>query len=575
MPAIVNRHIRGSDAPASAYLTLPLLPIAGIHLHRAGMGAMKPSGSVKALIALGLDGVLIVFAAIINFVNLMTARAARRAVEIGVRKASGAARQDLILQFVGEAMLYVALAMIVAVGLVAALLPEFNEILDRNIIFNFWRDPPVVIASVIAVLATGVLAGAYPAFVLSAVRPVAALKGAMTGATGSGAIRQILVTLQSTILISLMISTGVIYWQTNYAMNEGMRINKDLVLLIETSINKPCNTAFKDEIRALPNVRAAACSLLAPVANGVSASVKAKDGGSVSIFFSPIDFEFFEVYGLKPISGRFFSRDHADAVTMISTSQMDGPIVLNETAVRRLGFVSNTAAIGKTINWNRLLNLNGRFGEMRPSEIIGVAPDFPMGTVRERIEPTVYYIDPRLAQLLHVRLRRRSDVTVTLEAIDRLWARFGDSGPITRYFLDEYVRKLYRTTTRQAQVFAGFTIIAIFIASLGLLGLAAFTAEQRTKEIGVRKALGAGRADIIRHLLWQFTKPVLWANLIAWPITYLILRYWLDGFAYHINLSFEMFLAAGVTAWVIASVTVVWHILRVASITPASAIRYE
>jgi putative ABC transport system permease protein len=346
---------------------------------------------------------------------------------------------------------------------------------------------------------------------------------------------------------------------------------------VQATLGKPCNAALRDEIRALPGVRAATCSLMAPFANGISNVVRTRHEEAISLFQGHVDFDFFEVYGIEPIAGRLFSRARAaaDAAPTGENATREAPLVLNETAVRRLGFASNEAAVGQTILFSRLLSIDGRFSRPLPAEILGVVADFPMGSIRTEVAPTVYFVDPNLAQAVHVKLDNRHDISRTLEQIDALWKRLGDPRPVSRRFAEENIERLYASITRQTQAFGAFSAVALFIASCGLFGLSAFATERRTREVGIRKALGASRADIVRYFLWQFTKPVLWAAVVALPVAYVFARRWLNGFAYRIDLDASTFAAAALLTWVIACVTVLAHVLRAARARPVEALRYE
>jgi putative ABC transport system permease protein len=493
----------------------------------------------------------------------MTARAMRRATEVGVRKVIGAERSHLIVQFIGESVLYVMFSMILAMALTELLLPHFNAFLDRSLVFDYWRDPRFAMALLAFVLVAGVLAGAYPAWVLAAFPPVFALKGGMLAA-GSGAVRQVLVVLQFAILIGLLIATALIYRQTRYALEEGLRLDQDQVLLVETS----CRSAFKEEVRSLPGVQAAACSDAAPsLSTTFQPVVIAPDGTAALMWNTAVDFGFFELYGLQPVAGRFFSREHgADAAPEKTSGERLHAIVVNETARRRLGFQSPRDAVGRTI---------GCTGQNRdPCEIIGVVPDYAEGSVRTIIEPAFYQLAHRPFRMLSVKLRG-VDVPETLEAIDGLWKQVGDAKPINRVFLDQRVQEMYADITRQTWLFCAFAAIAAFIACLGLFGLSAFTAERRTKEIGVRKAMGAGASDIARLMVWQFTKPVLWATVVAWPLGAWLMNRWLHGFAYHIDLQPWLFVASAAVALLIALLTVSGHCYLIARAKPVNALRDE
>jgi len=540
------------------FFAYSIQPISSIHMSPGNRFIMKPRGSATTNYAFAAIGSLLIVIAGINFVNLMTARAMRRAVEIGVRKVSGAMHLQLAIQFIGEALIYVAIALVFASMMVLALTPEFNAFFQRtSIAFDFWRDPVLAAYTIGGAALIGLLAGLYPAIVLPLFRPAAVLRGGMTQTFGSGRLRQCLVILQFAVLIGLSLMTMAIFRQTSFAFNEGMRLPTDQVLLVKAG----CQPAFKDEVSRLPGVRGAACS----GANALGYDVgygdgTAPNGKTVALARHSVGIGFLELYGFQPLAGRFFDNAHASDMAKVPVSY-----VLNETAVRQFGFKSAEEAIGQEIKWPTTPGYTG------PGQIIGVVADFAVDAVHKAIYPTMYFTIPQ-PSYLNVRLTG-SDVPETLAAIDRLWSEFGEPKAITRFFLDQRVQELYLDITRQLQLFAAFSVITILIACLGLFGLAAFTAETRTKEIGVRKAMGARTGDILRLMIWQFTKPVLWANVIAWPAGYFVMRRWLEGFAYHIELSLWMFLGASALALGIAILTVAGHALLVARAQPVAALR--
>ncbi len=556
-----------------ATATPHLVPLADIHFRRSDEGAMKPPGDLQVIGAIALVGVMIVVIASINFVTLMTARAGRRAVEVGVRKAAGARRRDLIAQFLGEAMIYVLIAMVLGVALAELALPGVNAGLQRTMSFNYLSDPTLGLGIVAVCLVVGVLAGAYPAFVLSAFRPAAVLKGGLVRVGGSGLVREALVILQFAILIGLVVMTTTIPRQTLFALNEGMRVNKDQVLL---ALADPCTENLRDQVRALPDVKAAACS--SPFLLGFATSMDRISAGvrRANIEQAPLDFGLLELYGLKPLAGRFFDESRPlDAYheEVNATSSL----VLNETAVRKLGFASAQDAIGKTVTWEGVVPLQRVARPPRPAVIIGVTPDFTFDNVRGAIKPTFYTIGPKVSVMsiaLNVKLDGRHTPEV-MAAINRVWKRLGDGRPMFQAFVDQLMMSRYLDTILQGAVIGVCALLSLVIACLGLFALSAFTAEQRTKEIGIRKAMGASTADILRLLVWRFTQPVLWANLLAWPIAWWVMDQWLHGFAYHVDLSPWTLLAASVAAVAIAWATVSFQSFRVARAKPVAALRYE
>jgi putative ABC transport system permease protein len=565
----IDRHSPRPPAggKASDTFSLPLLSIGEIHLHPAGAFAMTPGGDLRTIRAIAAVGGLILLLASINFVNLMTARAARRAVEVGVRKVCGGGRRDLVLQFMGESLMYAALAMLFAMVLVELLLPGLNGFLDRNIGFDYGHAP-LLGAIVALVLVTGALAGIYPALVLSAFAPASVLKGGAPQAAGSGRVRQLLVLLQFAILTGLILVTAIIYRQTAFGLRQGLRFDKDQLLAIATPPAACEKSTFRTAVENLPGVRGTACSMVFLNDFGTDQYL-APDGREVTLQSSLVGAGLFELIGLAPVAGRFFVRDReADALPPLRfiSKEVAYPVVINETAVRQLGFKTPQEAIGQRIS-------SRTSGERR--EIMGVVPDFSRDTVRQSIEAMFYENSAGWFMQLNVKLRG-SAVAETLAAIDRLWARQpGQTGPIARHFYDQYVQNLYSGLIRQSAIFTGFAAVALFLAGLGLFGLAGFTVERRTREIGIRKAMGAETGDITRLLLWQFARPVLLANLIAWPIVGFVMNRWLQGFAYHIDLEWWLFAAASTLALLIALLTVSGHSVVVARAKPVTALRYE
>ena len=548
-------------------LALKLDPIRSLHL-LPYVYDMKEGGSPATLAAIGIIGVLIIAVASINFVNLMTARAARRALEIGVRKALGATRGQLTLQFMAEAVGFAALAALVAVAAVELALPGFNAMIDRRIVFTWWHDPEVLLGMAALVLAVGAGAGLYPALVLARIEPATALKSARAVAAGGGRLRQTLVVLQFAVSIGLAVATLVIRWQTDFATNQSLRFDKDQVALVRAS--GACTDSFRNEVSAVLGVRGVVCSRAAPLDFSTSGSAATlPDGRKVQIDIIDVDFGFFDFYGLKLLAGRSFDRGHGeDEVSQDTSAPMAASVVINEAAARAMGFASPAAAIGQTAAIGGVRETN------HPSQIIGVVPDFPIGTIRRAVQPSVFYVDPAHWGLLAIRLDG-ARMPETLAEIDRLWSHSDVEAPLRRMFLDAEIDRLYRDVERQGRIFAGFSAVAIAIGCLGLFALSAFAAERRTKEIGIRKALGASTGDVAKLLIWQFAKPVLIANAIAWPVAWWLMQRWLEGFAYRIALGWLPFVAAGACALVIAVATTGFHALQAANSRPVTALRYD
>ncbi len=578
LKAFADRHYPVPGGASSNY-RYRLSPLRGLHFSSTsnglGGGVVRPPGDRKVDAGLAAVGALIVVIAAINFVTLMTARAARRAVEVGVRKAVGARRRDLVVQFMGEALIYVLIAMVLAVALAELSLPYLNAFLQRTLRFDYLGDPRLGLALVAAALLTAALAGLYPSLALSGFRPASALKGGAAQPYGSAVVRQVLVVGQFAILIGLIVMTATIYRQTSFALHDALRVDDSQVIRMAA----PCRSAFRQEVEALAGVRAVSCGGVPALGMGSSLTVIFHPDRSMqTINEAQVDVGFFELQGLKPVAGRFFSRARGEDLVLEQPGagpKVQPPIVLNQTAARAMGFANPADAVGKSFSWVRWAQAPpGVIPQDQVSQVVGVVPDFTLGSIRTAIEPSLYYVDPLRTRFVIAKLDGRS-MPETLHAIDRAWRATGHVGAGAYVFENRAVQDLYRDVITQGVVIAVLAGLAIFIACLGLFALAAFTTERRTKEIGVRKAMGARTSDIVRLLLWQFTKPVLWANLIAWPVAFWAMDHWLKGFAYRVGLPPWLFLAASAAAVLIAWATVSAQAFSVARSKPATALRYE
>jgi putative ABC transport system permease protein len=560
--------------PPGFTVGLHLTPIGDLHLSPPGELPMSPRGDRTLLAGLVAIAVLIITSASFNFVALMTARAAQRAIETGVRKAAGALRSQLIIQFLGEAVIYVALAMALAVALTEVLLPQMNSVLKQKITFHYLGDPALLGALLVTTVGLGLMAGAYPAFVLSAYRPAAVLKGTFVqGATG-GIFRRVLVALQFAIMIGLGITAITIWRQTLFSLNNQLRVDGSSILLIDDAC-APAGRAFRERLATVPGVASAACANEGAIFNGgMIVSAQAQGGAATPMVSGAVDYGALEFYGLRPLAGRFFDHNHGDDGRLVEGETAGNPsIVVNETAMRKLGFSSPSQAIGKTVIWNRRRwSVNPTPGTVGPSEIIGVSPDLDLDTRREAW-PQILYVDPISFSVLSVRLAG-SQIPEALTAIDATWSQIMHTS-IHRRFLSQSLQDMYADIMLQGTAISLGAGLAGVIAALGLFGLSSHSAEQRTKEIGIRKAMGASRVDVLRMLLWQFAKPVLWANLIAWPAAGYLMHHWLQGFTHHVGLDPLIFVGPSTVALVIALATVAGHALLVARAHPVAALRYE
>jgi putative ABC transport system permease protein len=573
LPGLLDRHApSGGTQPTSTFYHVSLEPISQIHLDPEGLNSMKPASRRETVYSFAAIGILIVFVATANFVSMMTARASRRAIEVGVRKAMGARRRELIVQFMGESLIYVILATLAALSVAVLSLPTLNAYLKRTIAFAYWSDASLAASTATIVVTVGVLAAIYPALVLSDLRPVQMLgKGGITTAQSSERVRRVLVTAQFAVLIGLILAVIVLFRQASFATHESLRMDSNQVVVI----NRACRNGFSDAVKAIPGIRAVACSTWAPPDPMGGASGATAPGGQAAIvWYASIDFGYFELFGLKPLAGRFHSKSRStDAFSIGASSEIHDSLVINESAVRALGFPSPQSSIGKMIGWSHWVPGLGQTGA-HLSEVIGVVPDFQTASIREPIEPAAFYVDQPHNSIMSVKLSGR-DISQALASIDSLWKKMGNGYPISPVFLDQLLQDKYTDITQQAHLLAVFAGVAVLIACLGLFALSASEAERRTKEIALRKAMGASTAQVMRLLVWQFCQPVLWANLIAWPVAGLVMRGWLRDFAYHIDLDVWVFVASACLGLTIALLTVSVHCFLVARAKPVASLRYE
>jgi putative ABC transport system permease protein len=582
LPQFMGRHFglfKDSFAPQ-------LLPIADIHLSPEVKRSLRPRGNPRALQALTLVGVLIVLIAVLNFVNLTTARAAHRGVEVAVRKLAGARRRDIALQFMGESFLYVAVAMLIAVSLVELALPAFCALLDPgenvsvppSITFDYWHSPILLAAILAGVVVVGAVASVYPAMVLSSFSPAAVLKGAALQSAGGARVREVLVVLQFAILISLIFATAVIFRQTNFALHSALRIDTDQVVIYNLEMEFPIRdapgAAFRSAVAQVPGVLGVTGSGGIPT-NGIMAATSFEDGQGKMVLLqvTTVDLNFFDFYGVPLLAGRTFSPALATDHYVAAESTRPLSVIVNEAAVRSLGFASNADAIGEILH----THLQWPYQNAKPPEpitVVGVVADFPTNSVRLAIEPAIYFVFEPMLGTLSIRIAGQQ-MPETLAAIRAAWRKAGQSRPEEGWFLDGYYRQMYADVILQKKTLSLFAGCAVFLAALGLFGLSIYTAQRRTKEIGIRKVMGASTRHIMKLLLWAFSKPVLWASLLAWPVAAWLMHRWLEGFAYRVPLGWWWLPASSLIALGIALLTVSAHSVALARSRPTNALRYE
>ncbi len=546
-------------------------PLPEMYLHSRKIQSYFTGGDITYVYAFSLIALFILLIACINYMNLATARSGVRAREVGMRKVAGATRPQLIGQFLSESTLLALIAMVLAVGITWFALPAFNRLADQQIPFsllNSWSLPAGLLAIVLLI---GIAAGSYPAFLLSAFRPVAVLSGELKQGFRGGMLRKVLVSFQFMTSIFLLIITGVVYQQLEYCRNMDLGFDKEHLVLIEGTPTEMRSRydQFAEQLAADPRIVSSAASSRVPPGS-LSSSLRARPEGipeeqQQGMQTVWTDFDFIETMGFEMAAGRSFSRDFpADAGTAF---------ILNEAAVREIGW-TNESAIGKTFGSSEIADWDSGQWEDRDGKVIGVLKDFHFESMKEEIEPTVYFIAPYMAWNYVVRIKP-ADIPETISHIEDTWERFNPDAPFEYKFVDENFAALYRAEERQGQIFGIFAALAIFIACLGLIGLASFTAEQRRKEISIRKVLGASFMHLISLLSKEFTWLVLIAFLLATPLAWYLMNNWLQDFAYRISIGAGVFLLAGLAALLIAWVTVGWQTARVARANPAETLKAE
>jgi putative ABC transport system permease protein len=543
-----------------------LQPVGSIHLHSQLEGELEPSGNPAFIRILLTIAVFILLIACINFMNLSTAQSSRRAKEVGMRKVLGAHRGKLIGQFLGESLLLSFISLVIAIILITLLLPVFNQLVSKDLVFHPLQNGIILLGLVGITVLVGFLAGVYPAFFLSAFVPLEVLKSRFKAGKGHRFFRNGLVTLQYVISITLIISTFVIFYQLHHVKNRDLGFDKEQVAVINMrgQVSQK-HDVFKNEILRLPGVAGAACSSTVP-SRGRSETMFSFEGIDQKKQVFPImeiDSDFLDTMGMELIAGRNFSADRpSDSKAMI----------LNETLVQHLGWEE---PVGKIVSMTDLADADNPekgFVEV-PYTVIGVVKDFHFESLHEKIRGHLMKMSGEVSRI-SVKLQPGA-IAATLHSIENIWRELEPAHPFSYVFLDESFDRLYRSEQRMGQIFVSFTLMAIFISCLGLFGLASFTADQRTKEIGIRKVLGASISNVVVLLSRDFTKWVILANVVAWPTAYLVMNKWLQNFAYRIGLAIWIFILSGIIALFIAVLTVSTKALKAAVANPADSLRYE
>ncbi len=535
-----------------------LQPLTKVHLYEYG----KP-GLIKQVAIFSIIAIFILVIACINFMNLSTARAARRAKEVGLRKVTGAHRPQLVRQFLGESFILSYLALGLAVLLVQMILPVFNTFTGKTLSLTEGTGFYLIFLIFIVVPVTGLLAGGYPAFYLSAYQPAKVLKGMVGLTAGTSRFRRILVVFQFSISIGLIIATLTVARQLRFIRERDLGFDRRHVVTVWN--NQDLNShfdAFKSELEEEPGVIQVTAAAQQPMAVGQGVSIGwegRQDDNRFVVKYTVVDYDFFKTFNMEFTEGRPFSR------TIISDATE--ACVISESLKKIMGVDS---PLGKRIYFN-----HPEFSEpARHVRVIGVVKDFHSESMHRTIRPFIFRIYRPFHQYVFVKINPQ-DIQGTLGRIKQTFERFSPEYPFYSQFLDDAFEEQYRTEKQLGRLFQVFGAFAIFISCLGLFGLAAYTGEQKTKEIGIRKVLGASVSRIILLLSKEFTKWVLIANIVAWPIAYWIMRRWLNEFAYRIDIGVGIFILAAAIAFLIAVCTVSYQAVKAAIANPVDSLRYE
>jgi putative ABC transport system permease protein len=559
LPGFIQRRDGDNEKKSQMFATLFLEPLKSIYLHSTrGNGFDKTSGSISNVYIFSIVAVFILLIACINFINLTTARSVERAKEVGIRKVVGALRQQLARQFIGESVLLCLISFVIVLGLAVLLRGPFNDLAGKTISKGIFENGYYILGLGLAAVLIGLLAGIYPALVLSSFRPVVVLKGRFATGTKGILLRKGLVVTQFTISIAFIIATFIVNDQLKFMRSQDLGFSKDQVMVFNTD-GDPARDAFRQAVAALPGVRMTAMSSSVPGGGNPAAysEIQNKKGdlqvANLDLYF--VDWDYIGLFKIKMVAGRGFDRSFQSDTTHA--------MILNQAAVKMFGYASPEQAVGRRFKqWGR------------EGTIIGVMKDFHYHGLQTEIKPLSMRIEPQGTQLVCVNVSP-ANLPKTIAAIGDKWKTLIPNKPFSYYFVDESFDKQYRGEERFGKLFLNFAVLAIFISCLGLLGLASYSTIQRTKEIGIRKVMGASVTNIVNLLSRDFLILVLVSFLIAAPVAWWFMHNWLKDFAYRITIHPWVFLLACGMALVIAMATISFQAIRSAVANPVKSLRSE
>lgn len=562
-PDFTYRYMEDLAETGNITFELYLQPLSSIHLHSNLMAEFGPNSDIGYIYTFAAIAFFALLIACINFMNLATARSTRRAREVGMRKVCGAQRSQIIFQFLGESILLAILSMVLALIFVELSLPVFNNLTGLELGFATIITPWMILGLFILLFTVGILAGSYPAFYMSAFKPISVIKGNVTrSGRARPHLRNILVVFQFSISIVLIICTGIVYLQMDFLQNKRLGYDKENIVVVPLRSDRLRDklNVFDAEMTNLSSVNSVTFSTGVP-GRSLSGTGYFPEGGDQDapwiIYQINCDFGFTETMGMNLVDGRDFDPKMATDTNCV---------IINETLMKRLGWED---PLGKSL-------MSFGLDTVIPHKILGVIEDFNFKSLHEEVEPAMLMMNNSHPNFMIIRLNP-GDPRAALGQIESKWEDIEANFIFDYFMLDSQFDELYRSEVSMGRLFIYFAIIAIFIACLGLLGLASYTAEQRTKEIGIRKVLGSTVGNIIFKLTLEFTRWVLLANIIAWPVAWFVMHQWMKNFAY--TISWQEFVwilpLATILSFAIALMTVASQAMRAALTDPVKALKYE
>ncbi len=556
-------QMRGDEGTFNPDLLIQ--PLLDIHLHSNARFEFETNGNYRNIMIFSIIAIFILLIASINYMNLATARSAKRSLEVGMRKVLGAGKLSLVFQFIGEAIIITFLSLILSLTLADILMPAFNTIAGKEINIVWMNNLWIILLTFVIAIVIGIFSGSYPAFFLSSVKPLNALKKKSKNSSSSSILRKVLVIFQFSISVILIVCTLIAFLQWSYMKNKPLGIDPSNIVLMRSPGTEKYET-FKEELLKNPNIKSITASSKRPTYNLSSNLSYTAEGieydGNKFIKYVTVEYDYFETLGNKIVEGRSFDRNIRE--------DENSTFILNEAAIKEFGW---DEPLGKMFESRKIDFTTGEWVP-RKGQVIGVAEDFHFESVRSKIVPVMYFINHGMVNWLIIKINS-SNTSETLEYIKEKWDDLNVEIKYAPSFYKDDLDALYRAEERFFKLFVIFSGLAIAIACLGIFGLASFTAEQRTKEIGIRKVMGASVSSIIKLINREFLILVLISNIIAWPIAWYFMKNWLNNFTYKIDLTIWPFIISGLIAIIIALLSVTYKALKASSTNPIEALRYE